>query len=286
MEPVYRGKVREIYDVSDEHLVIVTTDRISAFDSILPVLIKDKGIILNQISNFWFQKTKQIIPNHIVENRVEHMPPFFQNDLFRNRTVMVEKLQMLPFEFVVRGYLFGTMWNAYNKSESFCGILLTGDHELAQKLDEPVLTPSIKHEVGHDEYVSLEYVEKQLGKERTKKIAEVCLELYIRCSEYALSKGLIIADAKFEFGCNARGELVLADEIFTPDASRFWDAAEYGMGVSPDSFDKQILRDWLSEHKVNGEYPFDQVPEHVLEQTRQRYQECLHRLIDSKLIFS
>lgn len=286
MEPVYRGKVREIYDVSDEHLVIVTTDRISAFDSILPVLVKDKGVILNQLSNFWFEKTKQIIPNHIVEDRVEHMPPFFQNDRFQNRTVMVEKLQMLPFEFVVRGYLFGTMWEAYKKRESFCGISLSGTHELAQKFDEPVLTPSIKHDNGHDEYVSLEYVGKKLGKERTSRIVEVSQELYSRCSEYALSKGLIIADAKFEFGCNAQGELVLADEIFTPDASRFWDAAEYETGVSPNSFDKQILRDWLSEHKVKEEYPFDRVPEQVLEQTRQRYQECLRRLMDPKLIFS
>ncbi len=286
MEPVYRGKVREIYDVSDEHLVIVTTDRISAFDSILPVLVKDKGVILNQLSNFWFEKTKHIIPNHVVEDRVEYMPPFFQKEGFRKRTVMVEKLQMLSFEFVVRGYLFGTMWNAYKKREVFCGMTLSGDHELAQKLDEPVLTPSIKHDVGHDEYVSLECVEKQLGKERTSQIANVCLELYSRCSEYALSRGLIIADAKFEFGCNTQGELVLADEIFTPDSSRFWDVAEYETGVSPNSFDKQLLRDWLSDHKVNGEYPFDRVPEHVLEQTRQRYEECLYRLIDPKLIFS
>lgn len=279
MEPVYRGKVREIYDVSDEHLVIVTTDRVSAFDSILPVIVKDKGRILNQMSNFWFARTKQIIPNHVVEDRVEHMLPFFQTDRFRNRTVMVEKLQMLPFEFVVRGYLFGTMWDAYKKGESFCGISMAGNLKLAQKFDEPLLTPAIKHDIGHDEYVSLTCVEKKLGKERANKIAAVCLELYNKCSEYALSKGLIIADAKFEFGLNTQGELVLADEIFTPDSSRFWDAAEYETGVSPKSFDKQFLRDWLSEHKVNGEYLFDKVPEHVLEQTRQRYEECLNRIV-------
>lgn len=280
MEPIYSGKVREIYDISDQHLVIVTTDRISAFDNILPVLVKGKGIMLNKISNFWFERTRNIVPNHMVDDRVEHMPSFFQNEYFRRRTVMVQKLKMLPFEFVVRGYLFGSMWNAYENGESFCGITLSGHYEQAQRLEQPVLTPARKHDIGHDEYVSIKEVEAELGAEMTKRIMQSCFKLYEVCSEFAFSKGLIIADAKFEFGQNEQGELVLADEIFTPDSSRYWDAQSYKTGSAPDSFDKQYLRDWLINHRSNGEFPFDKVPENVLLQTEKLYQECLSRLTD------
>lgn len=279
MEPIYSGKVREIYDVSEKHLVIVTTDRISAFDSILPVPIKGKGIVLNKLSNFWFDKTRNIVPNHMIDDNVEHMPSFFQNEFFRERTVMVEKLNMLPFEFVVRGYMFGSMWNAYDNGESFCGTMLPAHYKLAQKLERPVLTPALKHDIGHDEYVSMERVESILGTDMTRQITEICFRLYEVCSEYAFSKGLIIADAKFEFGQNRRGELVLGDEIFTPDSSRYWDAGSYKIGVSPDSFDKQFLRDWLLDHKVNGVFQYDKVPEDVLIRTEKLYRECLNRLI-------
>lgn len=282
MEPIYSGKVREIYDISDQHLVIVTTDRISAFDHILPVLVNGKGIVLNKISNFWFDKTRNIVPNHMVDDRVENMPSFFQSAYFRERTVMVQKLKMLPFEFVVRGYLFGSMWNAYESGESFCGITLTGHYKQAQKLDGPVLTPARKHDAGHDEYVSIKEVEICLGVELTHRIMESCFRLYEVCSEYASSKGLIIADAKFEFGQNERGELVLADEIFTPDSSRYWDAGSYQTGITPPSFDKQFLRDWLLNHRNNGGFLFDKVPESVLHQTEKLYRECLRRLTDCK----
>lgn len=280
MKPIYSGKVREIYDISDKHLVIVTTDRISAFDHILPVMIKNKGIILNKLSNFWFDKTKDIVLNHIIDDKVENMPSFFHDDFFRERTVMVEKLNMLPFEFIVRGYMYGSMWNAYNRGELFCGNMLPGNYKLAQKLEKPILTPALKHDVGHDEYVSMEEVEYRIGTELTKQITEICFRLYEECSEYAFSKGLVIADAKFEFGRNGQGELVLADEIFTPDSSRYWDANSYKVGVSPDSFDKQFLRDWLMNNKVNGEFQFDKVPENVLIQTEKLYNECLNRLIN------
>ena len=279
MEPIYSGKVREIYDVSEKHLVIVTTDRISAFDHILPVPVKGKGIVLNKLSNFWFDKTKDIVPNHIIDDRVENMPSFFQTDFFRDRTVMVEKLEMLPFEFVVRGYLFGNMWKAYESGESFCGMRLGEGYKLAQKLEQPILTPAYKHDIGHDEYVDRAGVEDRLGAELTSRIYEICFQLYEKCSQYAYSRGLIIADAKFEFGRNGQGQLILADEIFTPDACRFWDAAEYEVGVSPKSFDKQFLRDWLLNHRVNGEFQFDKVPESVLKQTEKLYRECLHRLV-------
>ncbi|MDE5866865.1 MAG: phosphoribosylaminoimidazolesuccinocarboxamide synthase, partial [Lachnospiraceae bacterium] len=259
MKPIYSGKVREIYDISDKHLVIVTTDRISAFDHILPVMINSKGIVLNRLSNFWFDKTRDIVSNHIIDDKVENMPSFFHDEFFRERTVMVEKLNMLPFEFVVRGYMYGSMWKAYNSGEQFCGNILLGNYKLAQKLEQPILTPALKHDIGHDEYVSMEKVESRIGTELTKQITGICFRLYEECSEYAFSKGLIIADAKFEFGRNVKGELVLADEIFTPDSSRYWDAANYKVGVSPNSFDKQFLRDWLLNNKVNGEFQFDKV---------------------------
>ena len=280
MKPIYSGKVREIYDISDKHLVIVTTDRISAFDHILPVPIKGKGIVLNKLSNFWFDKTRNIIANHIVDDRVENMPSFFQNEFFKERTVMVEKLNMLPYEFVVRGYMYGSMWKAYNNGEQFCGAVLPENYELAEKLEQPVLTPALKRDIGHDEYVSMEEVASGIGTETAKQITVICFRLYEVCSEYALSKGLIIADAKFEFGRNEQGELVLADEIFTPDSSRYWDVNNYKVGVSPNSFDKQFLRDWLQNNKINGEFQFDKVPEEVLMQTEKLYKECLNKLLN------
>ena len=280
MKPIFSGKVREIYDISDKHLVIVTTDRISAFDHILPVQVNGKGIVLNKLSNFWFDKTRNIIANHIVDDRVENMPSFFQNEFFKERTVMVKKLNMLPYEFVVRGYMYGSMWKAYNNGEQFCGIMLPKNYKLAEKLEQPILTPALKHDIGHDEYVSMEKIESQMGAETAKKITEICFRLYGVCSEYALSKGLIIADAKFEFGQDEQGELVLADEIFTPDSSRYWDADSYKVGVSPNSYDKQFLRDWLLNNKVNGEFQFDKVPEKVLMQTETLYKECLNKLLN------
>lgn len=284
MKPIYSGKVREIYDISEDRLVIVATDRISAFDHILPAEIKDKGIILNRLSNFWFDKTKEIVKNHIIEQNVENMPAFFQNEWFRDRTVMVEKLQMLPFEFVVRGYLLGSIWEAYKKGEPFCGNILSGNYQMAQKLEQPIITPAIKRDNGHDEYTDIQYVQSKLDDELTGQIINICFKLYETCSQYALSRGIIIADAKFEFGRNQEGELVLADEIFTPDSSRFWDAGAYKTGASPKSFDKQFLRDWLTEHQVNGTYQFDSVPESVLDQTSRIYQECLKRFCPSSLL--
>lgn len=278
MKPVYSGKVREIYDISDDRLVIVTTDRISAFDTILPVEVKGKGIILNQLSNFWFRRTGNVISNHVIDHRVGQMPAFFRKDYFRERTVMVQKLRMLPFEFVVRGYLFGSMWKAYERGEAFCGITLPGGYEQAQRLEQPVLTPAAKHDNGHDEYVSMEQVKAALGEKMAGEIEQVCLRLYRECSAYAHARGLIPADAKFEFGLNKAGELVLADEIFTPDSSRYWDADKYRVGTSPESFDKQFLRDWLLKHEGKEGPAFDAVPKSVLEQTAKLYQECLSRL--------
>ena len=193
---------------------------------------------------------------------------------------MVKKLNMLPYEFVVRGYMYGSMWKAYNNGEQFCGIALPEDYKQAQKLEQPILTPALKHDIEHDEYASMEEVASGIGTETTKQIAEICFRLYEVCSEYALSKGLIIADAKFEFGWDEQGELVLADEIFTPDSSRYWDVDSYKVGTSPNSFDKQFLRDWLLNNKINGEFQFDKVPEKVLIQTEKLYKECLNKLLN------
>ncbi len=278
MEPRYRGKVRDIYDVSESSMVIVTTDRMSAYDVILPVLINGKGIVLNKLSNFWFKRTESIVKNHVITDDVMQMPQFFRQDGFKGRTVMVKKLKMLPFEFIVRGYIFGNMWNAYKAGEPFCGLKIEGDYKMAQKLAAPILTPSTKAETGHDEYVSLDYVKNAIGAELTDKIKEVSLRLYKECGEYALSKGIIIADTKFEFGLDESGELVLADEILTPDSSRFWNLAEYRVGSSPKSYDKQLIRDWLADNKKNGEYQFDRIPPEVVKRTEEIYRECLERI--------
>jgi phosphoribosylaminoimidazole-succinocarboxamide synthase len=280
MEPKYKGKVRDIYDISDENMVIVTTDRLSAYDVILPVLINGKGVVLNKLSNFWFKRTESLVKNHIVTDDTGKMPEYFRQASFKDRTVMVKKLKMLPFEFVVRGYIFGNMWKAYTEKKPFCGYMIEGDYKMAEKLLEPILTPSTKVENGHDEYVGIDYVKNALGNELADKITDISLRLYKECSMYALTKGIIIADTKFEFGLDEKGELVLADEIFTPDSSRFWNLAEYAVGSSPKSYDKQLIRDWLTDNKEGGEYRFDKVPAEVIRKTEEIYRECLKKLTE------
>lgn len=277
MRPMYSGKVREIYDVSPNELVIVTTDRISAFDHILPQTVPGKGVVLNQLSNFWFRRTQSIVPNHILSEQLEDMPAFFQQESFRDRTVLVQKLQMIPFEFVVRGYLFGSMWEAYRQGLPFCGYQLPPGYQQAEKLDASLLTPAIKRDTGHDEYITLADLEDRLGHDLTRRITDICFQLYNTCAEYALSKGILIADAKFEFGMDQDGTLTLADELFTPDSSRFWDRQAYAVGTSPKSLDKQLLRDWLQAHKENGQLP-GRVPEEILQATGERYRTCLQQL--------
>ncbi|MDR3120760.1 MAG: phosphoribosylaminoimidazolesuccinocarboxamide synthase [Clostridiales bacterium] len=279
MEPKFKGKVRDIYDISEDRMIIVTTDRISAFDVILPTLVTGKGVTLNGISNFWFKKTERLVKNHIISSNLEDMPEYFHQEKFRDRTVMVQKLKILPFEFVVRGYIFGNMWKYYEEGKPFCGHRISGEYQMAQKLEAPILTPSTKVETGHDEYVDIDSVKTAIGAELTDKIAEISLGLYAMCSQYAMTKGILIADSKFEFGLDKNNQLVLADELFTPDSSRFWDAADYRVGVSPKSYDKQFIRDWLLNNKKNGEFQFDGVPGDVIERTAQIYRECLQKLV-------
>ena len=279
MEKLISGKVRDVFDVSDDRLVIVTTDRISAFDVILSKPVFGKGKVLNAVSLYWFDFTKDIIQNHIISSDLKEMPDYFQKSEFEGRTVLVKRVKILPFEFVVRGYMFGNMWEAYSKNEDFCGHKISGDYPLAGKLDHPIVTPSTKAQVGHDEYISYEYVADTIGSELAQRITEICLRLYDTCYQCAYKKGIIIADTKFEFGLDANGELYLADEIFTPDSSRFWNLADYEVGVSPKSYDKQFVRDWLLKNKVGGEMQFDKVPDEILSKTAVIYKECERRLL-------
>ena len=278
LKKLISGKVRDVYEVPGDRLVIVTTDRISAFDVILSKPVADKGKVLNAISLFWFDYTKDIIPNHIISSDLMDMPEYFQKDEFAGRTVLVKKLKILPFECIVRGYMFGNMWDSYSKTREFCGQSIDGEYKLAEKLAAPLFTPSTKAHVGHDEYISFQHMADTIGTELANKVKDISLKLYDACYRYAYSKGIIIADTKFEFGLDEMGNLILADEIFTPDSSRFWSLADYAVGTSPKSYDKQFVRDWLLGNKVGGEMQFDNVSDDILAKTSEIYKECLRRL--------
>lgn len=280
MEKIISGKVREIYQVSEDRLAIVTTDRVSAFDVILPTPIPDKGKILNALSSFWFSYTEDIVKNHMISEDLQDMPQELQGEEFAGRTILVKKLKMLPFEFIIRGYLFGSMWKEYQKTGGFCGKEFPVGMQQAEKLPEPILTPSTKAEEGHDVNVSFQYMEDKLGSELAHKVCDAALALYKRCYDYAYERGIIIADTKFEFGLDENGELVVADEVLTPDSSRFWSREAYRTGTSPESFDKQYLRDWLIENGLDGKIPPPQLPEDVVAKTREKYLECRERLAD------
>ena len=280
MKKILSGKVRDVYEINDKELVIVTTDRISAFDVILKSTVKDKGVALNLISAYWFDQTDKIIPNHIISTNLSDMPDFFSENpaRFDKRTVLVKKLAMLPYEFIVRGYMFGSMWEEYKTSGTFCGQKIAGEYKLAQKLAEPIVTPSVKNDTGHDEYISLERLRRELGKEKADNICKICLKLYNTCYEQALKSGIIIADTKFEFGYDENGTITLGDEIFTPDSSRFWMLDGYREGESPKSYDKQFVRDWLIENKLKGVTPAPELPEEIVVATAGIYKECYRRI--------
>ncbi|MDR0491364.1 MAG: phosphoribosylaminoimidazolesuccinocarboxamide synthase [Oscillospiraceae bacterium] len=282
MKKIISGKVREVYEISDDKLVIITTDRISAFDVILPKPVEGKGKVLNAVSLFWFDFTKDIVPNHIISSNLADMPEYFQKDEFEGRAVLVKKLKMLPFEFVVRGYVFGNMWEAYSQKKEFCGHMIEGDYKLAEKLAAPIFTPSTKAHVGHDVYISSKDVADAIGDEMADRIEKASLKLYETCYNHAYGKGIIIADTKFEFGLDENGNVVLADEIFTPDSSRFWSLDDYKVGTSPKSFDKQFVRDWLQNNKIGGEMQFNDVPDDVLAKTSEVCAECLRIIVEKR----
>lgn len=280
MKKLISGKVREVYEINEKELVIVTTDRISAFDVILKSTVKNKGIALNLLSLYWFNYTSKIMPNHIISANLSDMPSYFSQNYaqYDKRTVLVKKLKMLPYEFIVRGYMFGSMWEEYKASGTFCGQKAEAEYKLAEKLAKPVVTPSVKNGIGHDEYISLERLRNEIGAAEAEKICDVCLKLYKTCYGQALKNGIIIADTKFEFGYDEAGRLILGDEIFTPDSSRFWAVEDYQTGISPKSYDKQFVRDWLIEHKLNCVVPAPELPGEIVAATADIYKECYRRI--------
>lgn len=280
MKKIISGKVREVYETDGGELIMVTTDRISAFDVILDSTIPNKGKALNQIALYWFDLTKDIVPNHIITDDISKMPAEISQDKeqYEGRTIMSKKLKMLPYEFIVRGYMFGSMWGEYQKTKTFCGQPVEGDYQLAEKLAQPMVTPSVKNSEGHDENITMDRLRAEIGTEEADRIADICVKIYNKCYEDAQKKGLIIADTKFEFGYDENGVLTLGDEVMTPDSSRFWAAEDYKTGVSPRSYDKQFVRDWLIENKLNGVTPAPKLPEEIAEKTAALYKECYTKI--------
>lgn len=278
MKKIISGKVREVYDLEDGRMVIVTTDRISAFDVILPTMITNKGKVLNALSNFWFNHTKDIVKNHMISSDLADMPKDFQTPEYEGRTILVKKLKMIPYEVIVRGYMFGSMYEAYKTGEPFLGKKFDRTYQQAEKLDEPIVTPSTKAKEGHDINVTCDYMKKDLGNDLGTKIEQTAIAIYKKCYEHAYKNGIIIADTKFEFGLDENGELVLGDEVLTPDSSRFWSLAEYKIGTSPKSFDKQFIRDWLKDNNLAGDPKIKSVPSDVIAKTAEIYAECQKRI--------
>lgn len=275
---LFRGKVRDMYDL-DEDLLIVATDRISAFDVILPKPILGKGIVLTQLTNFWLQKFKHIIKSHESEKKLSDVITNAEEyALLKDRAVVVKKAKPLPIECVVRGYILGSGYKDYQKTGDVCGIKLAEGLQLAEKLPEPIFTPATKAEQGdHDENIDFETVKKLVGDELAEKVRTISLQMYQEAYDYALERGIIIADTKFEFGLLG-DELIVIDEVLTPDSSRFWDAKEYKIGTSPASFDKQIVRDYLETLDWNKQAPGPELPIEVVQEASARYQEVLEKL--------
>lgn len=275
-----RGKVRDIYDVDEDHMLIVTTDRLSAFDVILPDPIPDKGVILTMVSNFWFDKTKHIITNHLSDKSLDDvLPDAAERSMVEGRGIVVRKLNPLPVEAIVRGYLIGSGWNDYQKTGAICGIQLPEVLQQAQQLPEAIFTPSTKADVGgHDENINFEKTISLLGKDMTEQVRDVSIKLYQEAAAYALERGIIIADTKFEFGTDKHGKLFLIDEILTPDSSRFWPADSYEVGTSPPSFDKQYVRDYLETLDWDKTSPGPRLPEVIIQRTGDKYREVMNLL--------
>lgn len=281
MKKISSGKVREIYEVDDDKLLLVVSDRISAFDYILPAMVPNKGKVLNQISAFWFDFVKDIVPNHVISIDSKDFPVEFQTPEFEGRSMLVKKLKMLPVESIVRGYITGSGWKSYKENGTVCGIKLPENLQESEKLPEPIFTPSTKAEIGdHDENISFEQVCDILGKELATKLRDKTIEVYSKCAEYAASRGVIIADTKFEFGLDENGELVLGDEVLTPDSSRFWPAKDYVVGKSQKSFDKQYMRDWIKSSGYDPETKAP-IPDEVIDTTAAKYIEA-YELITGK----
>ena len=285
-KPFKEGKVREVYDNGDS-LIMVATDRISAFDHILKNKITDKGAILTQMSKFWFEFTKDVVPNHMISVDAKDMPEFFSQDRFNGNSMLCKKLEMLPIECIVRGYITGSGWESYKENGTVCGIKLPEGLKESDKLPEPIYTPSTKAEIGdHDENISFEqsidHLEKYFpgrGRELAEKLRDNTIALYKKCAEYALSKGIIIADTKFEFGLDEDGNMVIGDEMLTPDSSRFWPLEGYEPGHGQPSFDKQFARDWLKANPGNDWT----LPQEIVDKTIAKYLQAYKMLTGTEL---
>ncbi|MBU0463063.1 MAG: phosphoribosylaminoimidazolesuccinocarboxamide synthase [Proteobacteria bacterium] len=281
---VRQGKVRDIFDTG-ESLLMVTTDRLSAFDVVLPDTILDKGKVLNQISVFWFKKMESIVKNHIITTNVNEYPEEFKpySDILDKRSMLVKKAEPLTIECIVRGYITGSGWNSYQKEGHVCGITLPKGLKESDKLEQPLFTPSTKAEIGdHDINISFDEAVKLIGSEKAEKLKNLSLAIYKKGAEYALSKGIIIADTKFEFGM-LDGEIILIDEILTPDSSRFWPLSDYEPGRSQNSFDKQYVRDWLIASGWNKKSPGPKLPQEVIDRTSNTYKEIYTRLTEENV---
>ena len=277
---IHRGKVRDIYAVGEDKLLIVQTDRLSAFDVILPTPIPGKGRVLTELSLFWFDKLEHIVPNHLTGIAPESVVAANEREQIAGRAMVVRRLKPLLVEAVVRGYIIGSGWKDYQETGAVCGIRLPPYMEQAQKLPQPIFTPASKAPAGeHDENITFDDAVKAVGAHAlAERVREISVRLYTEAADYAATRGIIIADTKFEFGAADKGELVLIDEALTPDSSRFWPASEYRTGVSPPSFDKQFVRDWLETQPWNKKAPAPALPPDVLEQTSAKYREALRLL--------
>ncbi|MBB2929689.1 phosphoribosylaminoimidazolesuccinocarboxamide synthase [Paraburkholderia silvatlantica] len=279
-----RGKVRDNYAVGNDKLLIVTTDRLSAFDVIMGEPIPRKGEVLNQMADFWFEKLKHVVPNHLTGVAPETVVAADEADQVKGRAVVVKRLEPILVEAVVRGYLAGSGWKDYQATGAVCGVELPPGLQNAQKLPEPIFTPAAKAEMGHhDENITYEEMERRIGTELSRTIKEISIRLYKEAADYAATRGIIIADTKFEFGLDNHGQLYLMDEALTADSSRFWPADQYQVGSNPPSFDKQFVRDWLETQDWKKEPPAPKLPDDVIAKTSAKYQEALERLTGQKL---
>jgi len=277
---LHRGKVRDIYAIDDERLLIVQTDRLSAFDVILPSPIPGKGKVLTEVSNFWFARLGHVIPNHLLAVDPLTVVAPDEQDQVAGRAFVVRRLKPLPIEAIVRGYVAGSGWKDYQRTGAICGIPLPAGMAEAQKLPAPIFTPSTKAPAGsHDENIPFAEAERLLGTARAAEVRDAAIRLYSEAADFAATRGILIADTKFEFGTDAAGKLYLIDEALTPDSSRFWPVAGYRTGISPPSFDKQFVRDWLEAHHWNKKPPAPVLPADVLEKTAEKYREALRLLV-------
>jgi phosphoribosylaminoimidazole-succinocarboxamide synthase len=285
LDLIHRGKVRDVYALDGDRLLIVATDRLSAFDVVLPDPIPGKGEMLTQISNFWFGQTAHIMPNHLLHTPLDEvLPAGVDASLYAKRAVVARRLKPVPVEAIARGYLIGSGWKDYQRTGAVCGIALPAGLGQAQQLPEPIFTPSTKAAVGdHDENVSFDAVVNAVGRELAEQVRDATLAIYRWAAGHAAGRGIILADTKFEFGTDADGKLYVMDEMLTPDSSRYWPADQYRVGISPPSYDKQFVRDWLETQDWNKRAPGPRIPAEVIARTRAKYAEALERLAGIRL---